>query len=199
MHKVFCSLFLVRIIMKWFASHTFDTFNKEWRQVKPKRRQEYGQTWIFFHKSPFWACIKIQHIHFLVQGHSSWSTFGLHLVRGPRLSKLFFLWSRTMEVGRWTQTIDKGHLPWSDFMVHSVNRPWVGGVLKLGVDKRVRNVKNPHHIIGILKARWAHMQLLAIWERAPSLFSVIARWIVIVGQWWIVWAILNKTFSIVCL
>ena len=27
---------------------------------------------------------KNQHIPFLVHGHSSWSTFGLHLVRGPK-------------------------------------------------------------------------------------------------------------------
>ena len=46
---------------------------------------------------------------------SSWFTFDLHLVmRGPRLSKQFFLRSRTIE---------NCHLPWSNFMVHSVNRP----------------------------------------------------------------------------
>ena len=28
--------------------------------------------------------IKNQHIHFLVHGHSSWSSFGLHLMRGPK-------------------------------------------------------------------------------------------------------------------
>ena len=28
-----------------------------------------------------------QHIHFLVHGHSSWSTFGLHLVRNPNTLK----------------------------------------------------------------------------------------------------------------
>jgi hypothetical protein len=28
--------------------------------------------------------IKNQHIHFLVYGHSSWSTFGLHVVRGRK-------------------------------------------------------------------------------------------------------------------
>ena len=71
-------------------------FDKKWRQVKPKRIQENDQTWIFS-KLPFWACIqKYQHIHFWVHGHSSWSTFGLHLVRGPRLSKLYF-----QEVGPW--------------------------------------------------------------------------------------------------
>jgi hypothetical protein len=33
---------------------------------------------------PFGKYIKKQHLYFLVQGHSSWSTFGLHLVRGPK-------------------------------------------------------------------------------------------------------------------
>jgi hypothetical protein len=42
---------------------------------------------------------------------------------GPKAFKTNFLRSRTMEVGPWTRTIEKGPLPWSDFMVHSVNRP----------------------------------------------------------------------------
>ena len=28
-----------------------------------------------------------------------------------------------MEVGPETRTIKKGHLPWSDFMVHNINQP----------------------------------------------------------------------------
>ena len=31
-----------------------------------------------------------QHIHFFMHGHSSWSTFGLHLVRGPKAINLHF-------------------------------------------------------------------------------------------------------------
>ena len=40
----------------------------------------------FFFKTTLFGHIlqKNQHIHFLVHGHSSWSTFGLHLVRGPK-------------------------------------------------------------------------------------------------------------------
>jgi hypothetical protein len=30
-----------------------------------------------------------------------------------------------MEVGLSSRTMEKGHLPWSDFMVHGVNRPFV--------------------------------------------------------------------------
>ena len=107
--------FLVRIVMRRFTSHIFDTFNKMERQVKPKRRQENDQTWfIYFQKCPFWACIKKnQHIHILVHGHSSRSTFGLHLVRGPRLSKLIF-----QEVGPWK--LDHELRPLKKALVHGL-------------------------------------------------------------------------------
>jgi hypothetical protein len=50
-----------------------------------KRRQENDQTWFFCPKLPFLDIyLKKQHIHFLMHGHSSWSTFGLNLVRGPK-------------------------------------------------------------------------------------------------------------------
>ena len=42
---------------------------------------------------------------------------------GPKTFKTNFLRSPTMEVGPWTRTIEKGPLPWSDFIVHSVNQP----------------------------------------------------------------------------
>jgi hypothetical protein len=42
---------------------------------------------------------------------------------GPKALKMIFSRSRTMEVGPWTHTIEKGPLPWSDFMVHSINWP----------------------------------------------------------------------------
>ena len=39
----------------------------------------------FIQNYPFWTYVKkIQHIHFWVHGHFSLSTFGLHLVRGPK-------------------------------------------------------------------------------------------------------------------
>ena len=100
-----------------------NTFNKKWRQEKPKRRQKYEPTWIFAKKCPFWAYIRRnQHIHYLKHGHSSWFTFGLPSV-GPKAFKTDFLRSRTMEVGPWTLTIEKSLLSYSDFMVHSVNQP----------------------------------------------------------------------------
>ena len=54
------------------------------REDEDKKRQENDQT-LFCFKCLFWAYLKKnQHFHFLVHGHSSWSTFGLHLVRGPK-------------------------------------------------------------------------------------------------------------------
>ena len=112
----------VKIVVRRFASHVFDTFNKKWRQVKPKKDNIMVKLDLFF-----WIVFlghvskKNQHIHFMVHGHSSWSTFGLHPVKGPWLSKLFFLKSD----GSWTMNSDHWifHLPWSNFMVHIVNRP----------------------------------------------------------------------------
>ena len=64
-----------------------------------------------------------QHIHFLVHGHSSWSTSGLHLMRGPKALWIDFLGNRIMEVGPSSGTMENGHIPWSTFMVHGVDRP----------------------------------------------------------------------------
>ena len=69
--------------------------------MKPKN----GQSWYFFLKtSIFGAYIKKnQHIHFLMHGYSSWSTFSLHLVRGPRLWKLIF--QEVLDYGSWTMNL----------------------------------------------------------------------------------------------
>jgi hypothetical protein len=41
----------------------------------------------FFQSFSFWTYIKkSQHVHFLIHGHPSCSTFNLHLVRGPKTS-----------------------------------------------------------------------------------------------------------------
>ena len=61
---------------------------------------------------------KKQHIHFLVHGHFSWSTFGLHLVKGPKALKVCFL-----ELDY--EKCDHGKMPltWDNFMVHDLNNP----------------------------------------------------------------------------
>ena len=74
-----------------------------------------------FTNFPLWTCIKKnQHNHFWVHGHSSWSIFYLHLVRGP---KALIDVLRKSDHGSWT--MEKGHLSWSDLTVHIVNRPLV--------------------------------------------------------------------------
>ena len=100
-------------------------FDKKWRQVKPKRIQENDQTWIFFK-------IALLSMYSKIPTHSllgAWSFFLVHIwftpSEGPKAFQTIFSRSRTMEVGPWTHTIKKGHLPWSNFMVHSVNRPLV--------------------------------------------------------------------------
>ena len=40
-----------------------------------------------------------------------------------RLCNLFILWNQTMKVWPSSRAMEKGHLPWSDIMVHGVNQP----------------------------------------------------------------------------
>ena len=66
-------------------------------QGKKGRKRGEGQTQRILPKLPFWDIyIKDQHIHFLVHGHFSWSTFSLHLVKGPKALNAFFR-NRTMK------------------------------------------------------------------------------------------------------
>ena len=46
----------------------------------------------------FGHTLKNKLIHFLVRGHFSWSTFGLHLVKGPKPLRMPFLF---IEIGPW--------------------------------------------------------------------------------------------------
>ena len=76
-----------------------------------------------FPNGPFCACVKNKSTHsffifyFFMIGHSSWSTFSLHLRRGPEhfVNQLLFLketapWKLDHEVGPWKKTISHG--PW---------------------------------------------------------------------------------------
>jgi hypothetical protein len=65
---------------------------------------------------------KIAH-SLLVHGHSSWSTFGLHLVIDPKALYIDSLRNRTMDVESSSRTMERGHLSWSDLMVLGVNGP----------------------------------------------------------------------------
>ena len=64
----FCFYF-VNFFMRRFASHIFNTFNKKWRQVKPRRRQENGQTW-YFSKLPYLRHILEKSTHSLFGAQS---------------------------------------------------------------------------------------------------------------------------------
>ena len=55
------------------------------REDEDKRGQANGQTWIIIFIIALLEIFKkINTFIVLVHGHSSWSTFGLHLVRGPK-------------------------------------------------------------------------------------------------------------------
>ena len=78
---------------------------------------------LFLSKLPFLGIYLKKSAHsFLVHGHSSWSTFNLHLLRGPKALEVYFLRNWTMDVELSSRTMEKGHFPWSDFMVHGVNQ-----------------------------------------------------------------------------
>lgn len=70
------------------------------------------------HQFHFWAYVLKKHIHLLVHSYFSWSTFGLHPVRGPKALKMHFL-----EVKSWKCGHGKGPLTWDNFMVYDVNIP----------------------------------------------------------------------------
>ena len=83
---------------------------KNWRREdKDKRRQtkKNDQTPIFS-KLPFLDNYnkKTSTFNFLVHGHSSWSTTGLRLVRGPKALSIDFLRNQIMNVRRSKQTIE---------------------------------------------------------------------------------------------
>ena len=99
-----------------------------WKEEKVTIRedQEWSNSFFFSSKLPFLDMdSKTQHIHFLVHGHSSWSTFGLHLVRGPKALQIDFLRNQTLEVGPWSQTMEKS----SHFMVW-LHCPWCKPVMR---------------------------------------------------------------------
>jgi hypothetical protein len=113
------------------------TREEKWRQEKSR----VWSTLIFFsfQNCTFWTCIKKEksthsffgawsflsvHIQFVVHGHSSQSTFSLHLVRG-KLILFYFLkfWSWKTEPS--SHTMKKGHIPWFNLMIYGVNWPLV--------------------------------------------------------------------------
>ena len=81
------SLFFLSSIAIMLAEIQGETKRKqEDKRSEDNRKQENGQTLMFFKTALFGYIYKEnQHIHFVVHGHSSWSTFNLHLVRAQKL------------------------------------------------------------------------------------------------------------------
>ena len=116
--------FFVKIVVRIFASHNFDTFNKKWRQVVQEKR---GEWWNlnFFSKEPFLGMYIRKLAHSLF---GAWSYFLVHIRFTPSKEPKDFVcccFFKKSYHGSWTmsQTMEEGHLPRSKFMVHSVNQP----------------------------------------------------------------------------
>ena len=80
-------------------------------EEKTKTREDKQKKMIklqFFSKLPFLDNYnkKTSTFNFLVHGHSSWSTTGLRLVRGPKALSIDFLRNQIMNVRRSKQTIE---------------------------------------------------------------------------------------------
>ena len=80
-----------------------------------KRSQEKTSEWAYLIVSqncPFFIIyLKNQHIHFLVHDHSSWSTFGLHLVRCPKALQIDFLFKK-LDCVKMPSSMIRLHGPW---------------------------------------------------------------------------------------
>ena len=98
---------------------------KKWSQEKTKEANRMVKVDSFLYTCPLCAYIKKTNTFtfwFMV------ITLGPHSItpsEGPKTFKTDYLRTRTMEVELWTWTIEEGPLLGCDFMVHSVNRPWL--------------------------------------------------------------------------
>ena len=105
---------------KWSYNNKLMTYFMG-KEGENKRRQNNGQFLFFLSNLPFWDIYYNKNAtHSLF---SVWSFLLVHIRvtsnRGPKdFIKLDFLMHRTMEVGPWSRMLGKGHLPWSDVMVH---------------------------------------------------------------------------------
>ena len=115
-------ILFVKVVVRIFASHIYDTSNKKWRQMKPREDKRLVKLVFCPSKIALWTYIKkIQYIHFSVHGHSSWSTFDFTPSWGTKHFK-------KPNHGSWTIKSDHGRRPSS---IHGppswsmiVNRPW---------------------------------------------------------------------------
>ena len=100
-------------------------WKKKWRIDDEDKRMVKLDFNFFSQNYPFWAygIKKIAHSFC-----GTWSLLLVHIWLTPsERSKGFVNWYlNKLEHGSWTFKSDhgKGHLPWSDFMIHGVHRPW---------------------------------------------------------------------------
>ena len=66
---------------------------------------------------------KSTHPLYDAHGHFSWSTLGLHLVRGPKALEMHLKKNRTFKMLPWNVTMETCPLTWDNLMVHDVNKP----------------------------------------------------------------------------
>ena len=112
-------IFFVKIVVRRFASHILNTFNKKWQQVKPMRIQENGQTFFLFHNYIFgYISKKWRHSLF-----GAWSFFLVYILftpsEGPKGFENWFFKKSDHE--SWTIKLDRGKRPSSMVRLHG---PW---------------------------------------------------------------------------
>ena len=78
--------FFVNCFVRRFASHVLTHLTKSEGKWSPREDKKTVKLTLFFQNCLFFGIYqkKINTFVFLVHGHSSWSIFGLHLVRGPK-------------------------------------------------------------------------------------------------------------------
>ena len=120
-----------------------------------------------FQNCHFWAYVKKKCNHFLLHGHSSWSTFGLHLVRAQKTLWIDFF--KKLDNVRWS--IERTHLQWLDFMVHGVNRALVKtqipttNYIKPAFKSRPGGKKNPKaQPTSSILAMWNSIEIFIHWK-----------------------------------
>ena len=95
---------VTNVRVPWQRDFCFNIFPFSWPKVTVVTREEGEEKGWRSNKNKIPKLsyldiyLKNQHIHFLVHGHFFWSTFSLHLVRGPKNFKLHFFRNQTMEL-----------------------------------------------------------------------------------------------------
>ena len=111
---------------KWCYNGYLMIFFEKWREMKTREWSTLILFYFNFQNCPCWTYVtKISTNSFF----GAWSFLFIHIwftpIEGPKALYICFL--KILDHGSWTmnQTMEKGHLPWSDLTAHGVNRPLV--------------------------------------------------------------------------